>query len=254
MALYLIGLGLCDGYDLSLRGLELLRDCDAIWLDSYTGIAACTPDQLSELCGKPVLVADRAALEEGSAGLLKAAARQKIALIVPGDPLAATTHLSLVEAARSAGIEIKIVHNASILTAVAECGLQLYRFGRTISLPIPSEHFKPTSAYDMLRTNLEASLHSLILLEARPEQGQFVSIANAIDYLLAFETERRCGIFRPSSLVVGCARLGWPDSLIKAGAAAALRELEFGRPPHCLIVPSKQLHFAEREALGRFLI
>ena len=47
----------------------------------------------------------------------------------------ATTHTDLQLRARSLGIEVRVVHNASILTAVGVCGLQLYRYGE---VPVPA--------------------------------------------------------------------------------------------------------------------
>ena len=41
----------------------------------------------------------------------------------------ATTHTDLQLRARALGIEVRVVHNASIISAVGACGLQLYRYG-----------------------------------------------------------------------------------------------------------------------------
>lgn len=46
----------------------------------------------------------------------------------------ATTHTDLEMRARSQGIPVCIIHNASIMNAVGACGLQLYRFGEAISI------------------------------------------------------------------------------------------------------------------------
>lgn len=44
----------------------------------------------------------------------------------------ATTHTDLQLRAHEKGIEVKVVHNASIMNAVGICGLQLYRFGEVM--------------------------------------------------------------------------------------------------------------------------
>jgi len=49
--------------------------------------------------------------------------------------LTATTHISLIEEAKRCGVKYKIIYNASILDAVAETGLQLYKFGKVTSMP-----------------------------------------------------------------------------------------------------------------------
>jgi len=35
---------------------------------------------------------------------------------------------------RDLGVEVKVIHNASVMNAVGACGLQLYRFGQTVSI------------------------------------------------------------------------------------------------------------------------
>lgn len=54
----------------------------------------------------------------------------------PAPPLrcSATTHTDLELRARSQGIPVRVVHNASIMNAVGACGLQLYRFGEAVSI------------------------------------------------------------------------------------------------------------------------
>ena len=54
---------------------------------------------------------------------------------VVGDPFGATTHSDLFIRARERGIQTQVVHNASIMNAIGCCGLQLYNFGETISIP-----------------------------------------------------------------------------------------------------------------------
>jgi diphthine methyl ester synthase len=46
MSLYLIGLGLYDEKDISLRALEVIKSAAYIYLECYTSILFCTKDQL----------------------------------------------------------------------------------------------------------------------------------------------------------------------------------------------------------------
>src|SRR5206468_2271352 len=103
-----------------------------------------------------------------------ASAGQRVAFLVGGDPMAATTHVDLRLRAASAGIPTRIVHGASILTAAAGVlGLQIYKFGRTTTIPFPSEGFGPTSPLEVILQNRSAGLHSLVLLDLR-EDGTFL--------------------------------------------------------------------------------
>eukprot|EP00966_Prymnesium_polylepis_P269211 6218959-Prymnesium_polylepis.1 len=55
-------------------------------------------------------------------------------MLVVGDPFGATTHCDLLARAKEMGVPHCVVHNASIMNAIGCCGLQLYRFGETISI------------------------------------------------------------------------------------------------------------------------
>jgi len=57
--LYLIGMGLYDEKDLSLRGLEILNECDEIYAELYTGVFKGKIKKLEELTGKPVGILTR---------------------------------------------------------------------------------------------------------------------------------------------------------------------------------------------------
>lgn len=64
-------------------------------------------------------------VEERSDEILEGAVNGSVAFLVVGDPLSATTHADLILRAKQRGIDVQVVHNASILTAAASCGLQV---------------------------------------------------------------------------------------------------------------------------------
>lgn len=68
------------------------------------------------------------------------------------------------------GIKVGIVHNASIMNAIGVCGLQLYRFGQTISIVFFTENWRPYSFYDKLKENLSIDLHTLCLLDIKVKE------------------------------------------------------------------------------------
>ena len=147
--LYLIGMGLHDYLDISLRGLQILKNADRIYVELYTsffGDLTC----LEKLINKKITVLDRAGIEEHphenifrGLGLSGDSNTDNVALLIPGDPLIATTHIDLVLRAKKLGIQTGIIHASSIYTAIAETGLQIYKFGKTPSIVFPSE---PTTA------------------------------------------------------------------------------------------------------------
>lgn len=72
--------------------------------------------------------------------------------------------MDLFTRAREMGIKVQIIHNASIMNACAACGLQLYAFGQTISIPFYNEDWRPDSFYHKMKFNLSGGLHTLCLL------------------------------------------------------------------------------------------
>ena len=88
----------------------------------------------------------------------------------------------------------------------------------------------------------------MFLLDLNPEEEKFLSVNDAIRYLLKAELKRNERVFSEKTLCVGCARIGSESQVIKAGAAKDLLKLNFGKPVHCLIVTGK-LHFMEEDAL-----
>jgi len=247
--LYFIGLGLHDESDMSLKGLETLKRCDEVYAEFYTNPFCGDPKSLEKMAGKKVFVLKRADLEENpSENVLKNAGELDVALIVSGDPMVATTHIDLMLRAKKKGIGCRVIHSSSIYSAVAETGLQIYKFGKTASIAYPCGGYFPTSPYDTLKENLGRGLHTLFLLDVKAEENRFMSVGGAIGLLLEMEKQKKAGIFDAGTLCVGVARLGG-EALIKAGAAGELAKEAFGKPPHCLIIPGK-LHYMEEEALA----
>nr|CAI5834160.1 unnamed protein product [Callosobruchus analis] len=150
---FLIGLGLGDCRDITVKGLEIVRKCEKVYLESYTSILTCGVQALEEFYGKKLTVADRDLVEQGADEILDEAKENDVALLVVGDPFGATTHTDLILRAKEKHIEVKCIHNASILSAVGCCGLQLYSFGETVSIPFWSDTWKPDSFFEKICNN-----------------------------------------------------------------------------------------------------
>jgi diphthine synthase len=159
--------------------------------------------------------------------------------------------MDLLMRAKQAGIKTQIIHNASILSAVGVTGLQIYKFGKTTSIPFPEKGFEPETPYDVLKENQKMGLHTLLLLDLRPKENKFMTINDAINTLLKIEMRRNEKVFTKDTLCLGCAKIGSLDQKIKAGKPSELSKFNFGPGLHCLIVPGK-LHFAEEEAIAMF--
>ena len=103
-------------------------------------------------------------MEQSADDILSGADVTNVALLVVGDPFGATTHTDLILRAKEKGIALQVVHNASILSAVGCCGLQLYSFGETVSIPFWTKDWEPDSFFDKIVSNYERNLHTLCLL------------------------------------------------------------------------------------------
>ncbi len=58
MVLYVIGLGLGDERDITLRGLDAVKACESIYLEHYTSVfAGLDKARLEALYEKPVILA-----------------------------------------------------------------------------------------------------------------------------------------------------------------------------------------------------
>lgn len=246
--LHLIGIGLADEKDISVKGLEIVRSSDLIYLENYTSLLQCTKEDLERFYGKKITPLSRKDGEEGAEKIIEEARTKEVAFLVIGDPFSATTHIELFRLAKEKRIPVQVIHNASVLTAVGETGLQLYNFGKTTSIPFPEHVPNVETPYLVLQQNLSLGLHTLFLLDLDPEQGKFLTIREALQILQRIEEKKKENLISEKTMVIACARLGSKDSVIKAGTVTKLKTINFGKPPYCLVIPGK-LHFIEEEMI-----
>ena len=241
-----IGLGLNDEKGMTLEGLEEARQADRVFAEFYTGtMPNLQLNKLEDMIGKKVEVLTRTQLEnENGKRILSSAERERVAFLVPGDPMIATTHVTLrLELARK-GVESRIIHSASIFSAVCGAtGLQSYKFGKSTTLPRDGP--VPPSVIEAVRENRARKLHTLLLLELKTDGKPQLTIKSAIARI----SETHSDIV--DWLAVGVARIGSKDQQVRAAKAAGLVELDLGAVPHSLVFPGK-LHFMEAEALKAF--
>lgn len=242
MTLYLIGLGLGDEKDITLRGLEAIKACDKVYLEYYTSKLQCDLKSLEKLYEKKIIVSDRDLVEKKAEDtILKDAKEGNAAFLVIGDPFGATTHADLFLRAKELKIEVKVINNVSILNAVGITGLELYKFGRTVSIPWDEN---ANSFFDYYKKNKELGLHTLFLLDLAPLDDKFLQIKDAISRMLKIGLPK-------DQLCIGCSALGSEKAEIKAGTAEELSRLDFKETPQCIIIPGN-LHFMEEDFLKQF--
>lgn len=263
MVLYLIGLGLYSEKDISVRGLELVKSSDYIYMEYYTSILGVSKESLENFYGKPIILADREMIEsEFEKEIMDKAVNHKVSLLVVGDPFSATTHVDLYSRVINAGIKVEVLNNASIINSCGITGLSLYRFGEIISIPYFTEKWKPYSFYEKIKKNVDMDLHTLLLLDIKVkevseenlskgkliyEPPRFMTINQAIKQLVESEENLKLGIIKEDTKFIGLARVGAPDQKIVSGNYKELVEFDFGGPLHSLILVTKTIHSIEEE-------
>lgn len=262
--LYFIGLGLGDAKDITVKGLEAVRTCTRVYLEAYTSVLGASKETLEEFYGVPVVVADRELVESGADDtLIEPAREENIGFLVVGDPFGATTHTDLVVRAQKAGVEVKVIHNASIMNAAGACGLQLYNFGLTVSIVFFHKGWRPDSFYEKIQSNAERGLHTLCLLDIKVKEisdenlakgkmvydpPRFMTVNTALEQFLEVEANKGGGILTEDTRVVAIARVGMENQVIATGTIKELLPLDFGPPLHSLVVVG-ETHFLEEETL-----
>ena len=235
--LYLIGLGLNEK-GISLEGLEAVKKCEKVYLESYTVDFLYPKENLEKIIGKKISISDREFVE--NLKILNEAKNVDVALLVYGSPLMATTHITINEEAEKRKIMVKVIQAASVFDAVAETGLQLYKFGKIVSIPKWQENYNPESFVNIIKENKKINAHSLILVDIGLE------LKDALEQMEISTRNKKMKIGK----IIVCSRLGTKDSKIIYDKIENLKN-ENIKKPFCIIIPG-ELHFVEESILERF--
>ncbi|MDE0708118.1 MAG: diphthine synthase [Candidatus Poseidoniales archaeon] len=251
--LWLIGLGPGDLQQMTVAALDAARDADHRFLEGYT---ALLPPR--ELANMEAIIGSwemrmRSAVEEPN-DLLSLARSSKVALLVVGDPLQATTHVDLQLRCDELGVPCHVQHGISITTIVTGAvGLQSYRFGRQCTFAYPYGDYLPTSPLEIILANRERDLHTLALLDLDPsgmgeDEQQPMTPEIAIEVLR--KMAQKLDVDVEGWTVVLCSDMGTGDARVVVGASGDIAEVKGGRI-HCLLIPAS-LHDVEATALARW--
>lgn len=225
---------------------------------------------MQTLFDKEITVVDREMVEQSSEEILQCTKNGDVAFLVIGDPLSATTHIDLVIRALDKNILLNVTHNASILNAVGCCGLQLYSFGETVSLPFWEDGWCPDSYYDKICSNMENGWHTLCLLDIKVkeqktenlvkglkvyEAPRFMTAAEGatqiLDIIKRRSSEGRPTPLTPEQLVIGVARVGTKSQVLKTCTLEDLAHADLGAPLHCFVIVG-ETHPLEDEYVNMF--
>lgn len=261
--LWLIGLGPGDLGLMTADAIEHARACDFRFLEGYTAtLPGDQEGQLESLVGE-WKKAMRPMVEDPTE-ILSLANENSVALLVVGDPMQATTHVDLESRCAEQGIDFSVIPGLSATSlAVSLSGLQSYRFGRQVTLPFAYGEYLPTSPLEMIDSNYNNNLHTLVLLDLDPtgmgvETPQPMQPKQAVEILQAmFEKliEREGRVRESMTTVITnwdailLSDLGTSDQRVVSGDLEDIAKLTDGRI-HCLILPA-EFTGLEREAYER---
>ena len=235
--LNLIGIGLNDEKDITLKGLELVKESDYIYLENYTSTLQCSLEKLEQLYGKKIILAEREFIEDGSV-IIDQASNSNVSILIIGDVFSATTHISLYLQALENDIQVQIINNASVLTAIGITGLELYKFGKTTSIPF----HESKTPLEVIEKNYP--LHTLCLLDLVPKEKHFMESSEALEKLFSLG-------FKKDTKIIICTQLGSKNPTIIYTEAENIKPLN--KFPQCIIVPG-ELHFMEEDMLEKYKI
>jgi diphthine synthase len=226
--LYLIGLGL-DNKEITQKGLEALKKVDRAFVEFYTNTENIDIEALEQKTGTEIEKLDREDVERKDR-VLESAEKQDTAFLVSGDSLTATTHYDIKHRAEQKGIETEVIHAPSIFVSIAETGLNVYKFGRTVTLPKDSA---PESVTEYIQKNSSIGLHSLILLDIDYPADEAAEKLVKIDEDLA---QREAVVLE---------RANHEDQEITVLELGEVAETEFGETPHSIILTGDKSHKEE---------
>lgn len=224
--LYLVGLGLDDG-EITEKGVEAVSRAEKAYVEFYTNTETVDVEKLEEETGTEIENLERGEVEQEDV-IVNEAAERDVAFLVSGDPLTATTHYDIKHRTEKKDIDVEVIHAPSILTSVAETGLNPYKFGRTVTLP---EHASPDSIGEHIEKNDSIDLHTLVLLDinydASDAAEKLVDIDGSLEGRRIVVLERA----NADSMSVHVENLG--------------EEFETGEPPHCIAIVGETDHKEE---------
>lgn len=247
--LYLVGMGLSYKY-LTLEALEAIAKADRVFVDTYTGQVDL--EGLEKVLAKSFVKVSRRELEEGSGRVILELLEEgkRVVLLVPGDPLVATTHVTLLLEAHARGFRFHVIPGVSIVpTALSMSGLMVYKMGKIATVVYPKDGIVYEYAYDVIKANDSLNLHTLLLLEYDGEKGIAMRASEAIEILKSIEEIRREGVVRDDRLVSVVASLGYPDFIVCVGELKRILMLKVEVVPQTLVFASPRLHPIEVEMM-----
>jgi len=244
--LWFVGLGISGADGIGSDVVKILKKADLVYLEIFTSpITKSELVKIKKIVKGEFKTAPRWLVEDGKA-ILKEARKKEVILLSYGDPYIATTHIELRTRAISEKIRTNTIHAASAITSlIGECGLHFYKIGKVVTMM--KDQQSVSSVYYTLYDNLVAGNHTIIILEFNNDTKFFLNPKDAFSSLLLAESGQKRNVVDNSTFAIVASRIGANQKII-AGKISSLENMDFGKPPHTIIIPGR-MHFTESDAL-----
>ena len=105
-----------------------------------------------------------------------------------------------------------------------------------------------TTPYYVIYKNIIEGNHTTLLLEYNQDKDFFLKPNDALNGLVEAEKGQKRNVISTSTFAIIASRIGFKDQTIISGKISSLKNKEFGKPPHTIIIPGR-MHFTESDAL-----
>lgn len=219
---------------------RLASEADSVLVDTYTMPGSeWILEALGNIAPGRTVEASRKDLEDNAHLLVDRALHgEKLLIAVPGDPLVATTHRSILWLASKKGVRTLVAPGVSgVCAAKSLSHLDYYKYGRTITIPGPWRNVKPYSIVEYVYANICAGLHTLALIDLSPAGGQ-LDPCSAVETLCRTLGEMGppfsvCD--KPALLVERAGMPGWRTMLLPRLSDTC--RVEDWRAPYSIVIP-----------------
>ena len=225
--LWFIGLGISGISELSDSTLDVIKNAEIVYLESFTSpISETEKKQLEDISNGEFKTAKRWVVEDGNE-ILENAKNKETVLISYGDPYIATTHLELKTRAMRENIKTKTIHSSSIVSSlIGEVGLHYYKVGKVLT--IMNDPKSMITPYNIIFDNLLSKTHSVILLEYNEDKSFFLDPKDALTLLLDVEKTQNRKVISEKTYAIVASRIGKDNQKIISGHISNLIGKEFG--------------------------
>ncbi|BFH74335.1 diphthine synthase [Sulfurisphaera javensis] len=246
--LKLIGLGLSKRF-LTEKAINEIKSCDIVLFETYTSLSCdLTPDFIKTL-NSNLLTVDRKYIENNSKEIIKLLSeKNNVCIVTIGDPMIATTHVSLIVEAKVKGHEFVVVPAISVHCYImSKSMLSSYKFGKSVTIAYPYGEKIDTTPYNVIYDNFVRGLHTILYLDLK--EGKAMSAKEAIELLIEMERIEKKGLITDERVIIIGQRLGCEDEEVVALKVKDISNYKFKEPPHIIVFPTDKLHFMEVEAI-----